>query len=746
MSVAGLRIQTRRRIRGLYGESLLRTGHLLVVNQVLNAGFGVLYWLLAARLYAPAAVAVNQAAISAMMLLAGAAQLNLMSALLRFVPTSGAAAGRMIRRAYIVGGGLSAVVAVVFLFGLNLWSPDDLSDLLQPGFSAVGFVLATMLWAIFVMQDNALVAVGRPGGVPAENTAFAVLKIVLIVALAAVAGQGGIWWSWSVAMAVCVGGCSVYLFTRAVPAFVRAHAHEKSELVSLRDLRKFVGPDYVGALAWIACTSLVPLLVLGLTGAEHSAAFSLPWSMCIALYSVPSAFGQSLVAHSVRNTGLLEVNYRRALHHTMTLLMPVVALVVAFAPVGLRLFGPFYAAHSTTTLRLLSFSAFPNAVVTLAVSRARVLRRMSAVVGILVGLSVLVLGLVVVLVPQFGVMGGGLAWLTAQCVVAAVIMVNDYMPQLKPKLVRLRQGGVPAEVVRTAIANGVWEREKALRTASDTAVIMVKVTEGKAGVLKVAASDSGVYSLRREVEVLRQLSSEERLGAWRSLLPVPWQAGGIGGGGAFLLTSRLPGTRLRPALAARITASAFYAIAPLHNLARAVRTVDDALLRCWVDEPVAEIARAVDDTAALDRLAAGLREYLADRPVTLGWTHGDFYSGNVLAGPDGLVTGIVDWSQAREQDLIALDLVFWLLTVPARRGPRSFGGRVAAGLNRPWTATESGLIGTVMDGEPVSKRVLLLLAWLRHVAGNLEKSDRYADSLLWSRRNIAPVLRAVARD
>src|SRR5580704_12011134 len=156
MSAAQLGIQTRRRLAGLYGESLLRTGHLLVANSVLNAGFGVLYWLLAARFYAPPVVAVNSAAISAMMLLAGAAQLNLMSALLRFVPTSGAAAGRMIRRAYLVGGGLSGVVSVVFLLSLHLWSPDALVDLLQPGYSAVSFVLATMLWSIFVMQDNAL--------------------------------------------------------------------------------------------------------------------------------------------------------------------------------------------------------------------------------------------------------------------------------------------------------------------------------------------------------------------------------------------------------------------------------------------------------------------------------------------------------------------------------------------------------------------------------------------------------------
>ena len=167
-----------------------------------------------------------------------------------------------------------------------------------------------------------------------------------------------------------------------------------------------------------------------------------------------------------------------------------------------------------------------------------------------------------------------------------------------------------------------------------------------------------------------------------------------------------------------------------------------------MDEPVAEIARAVPETASLERMAAGLHDYLAGRLVTLGWTHGDFYSGNVLAGPDGLVTGIVDWSQAREQDLLALDLVFWLLTVPASGHgyPRSFGARVAAGLRQPWTTAESRLIGTVIDGDPISQRALLLLAWLRHVAGNLEKSDRYADSVLWSRRNITPVLRAVARD
>src|SRR4029077_2934690 len=145
--------------------------------------------------------------------------------------------------------------------------------------------------------------------------------------------------------------------------------------------------------------------------------------------------GQSLVAHSVRNQELLEVNYRRAVKHTLTLLTPVVALVVSFAPRGLRVFGPYSAEQSTATLRLLSLSAFPNTVVTLSVSKARVARRMATVVGTLVGLSVLVLGLGIVLVPQMGVVGAAVAWLTAQCVVASVLLIRNHVPDIRVRLV-----------------------------------------------------------------------------------------------------------------------------------------------------------------------------------------------------------------------------------------------------------------------------------------------------------------------
>jgi O-antigen/teichoic acid export membrane protein len=742
MTVVQLVEGTRRRLSGAWQESLFRTGHLLVANSVLTAAVGVGYWLLAARLYPPSVVGVNAAAISAMMLLAGAAQLNLMSALLRFVPTSGSAAGRMIRNAYLVGGGLSGVAAACFLIGLRYWAPD-LTGVLGPAKGAASFVVATMLWAIFVMQDNALVAVGRAVAVPVENLAFALLKIVLIVVMSVSLAGSGIWLSWAAAMAVTVAGTTTYLFRRAIPAFVRASDPATEHVASLREVNRFVGPDYVGALAWIAGTSLVPLLVLDLTSRREAAVFALAWQICLALYQVPIAFGQSLVAHGVRHQDQLDTYYKKSLRHTLQLLAPVVALVVVLAPVGLRFFGAWYAENGVTTLRLLALSAIPNVVIGLAVSRARVAKRMTTVVVVLVTLSALVLGLTVVLVLRMGIAGGGAAALIGEGVVAGALLAHGWATGMRRRMLRARRGGVPGFMVRSALRDGKWRHERALATVSDTAVIMVRARQRGSAVLRVAATTNAVASLHRELGVLNRLRSEDRLGAWRELLPVPLSTGKVRGDGAFLLTSRLPGRSVQPGQAYGLTVAAIRAITPLHALSRTVRPVDAAMLDRWVDQPAQRISAAMGLNGSFDGMVASLRKDLAGRQVALGWTHGDFHPGNLLIDGSGQVSGIVDWSQAREQDLLALDIAFWLLTAPAAGQPREFGARVAAGPERHWTPAERSLLDSGPDCGLIPVRTLLTLTWLRHVADNFGKSERYARSLLWARRNVMPVLRQV---
>jgi aminoglycoside phosphotransferase len=306
------------------------------------------------------------------------------------------------------------------------------------------------------------------------------------------------------------------------------------------------------------------------------------------------------------------------------------------------------------------------------------------------------------------------------------------------------RAATPDAVVCAAVHEAGWRRERALRTVTDTAVFTVNGPRGETGVLKVTTTESGMAGLRRERDVLHQLWSDEQLGDWRAVLPVPLNAGDAGAG-AFLLTSRLPGRDVPAKTAARLTSAAVDAISPLHRRTQTVRVVDETLLARWVDRPAQRIRMALPSNGAVDRLAGALRADLAGRPLTLGWTHGDFHPGNLLVSADGRVTGIVDWGEAHEQDLSVLDLAFWLLTVPAPGQPREFGKRIAARLNggQFWTPAETRLLG-VTNSDLATGRTLLLLAWLRHVASNLGKSSRYASSPLWLRWNVIPVLRQVA--
>lgn len=702
-------------------QPLFRSGHLLVASSVLTGVVGIVYWLVAARFYPPETVGRNAAAISAMMFLAGCAQLNLMSALLRFLPNSGAAAKTMIVRSYLLGGGLSVVAGAVFVLGVPVWAPE-LAGLVRAGASAVLFTIATGCAAIFVMQDNVLVALGRATAVPAENLVFAVVKLSLVATLAVVAGSNGIWLSWVIGLMVAVVGTTVYLGRRAVPRFSQG---PRREVVSLSDLVRFIGPDYVGSLCWVASTTLVPVLVLGLTGPAESAAFALPWSICLAAFHVPAAFGQSLVAAGAQDPDRLPTQYRELRRHMLNLLTPAVLLLVAGAPWLLTTFGDWYASRGTTTLRLLILSVVPNAIVSLAISRARAERRTGEVAWYLIATGATVVGITVVAVPRIGIAGAGAGWLAAETLLAGVVLLRE----LRVVRTTPRKAAATAAVARLR-HGGVIER--VLPSVSDSAVVMLED-----GVLHSSRTSAGAAALNREHDVLTQLSADSRLGYWTRLLPSVLEAGD-----GYLLTTRLSG---HPGQQVSVVESvaALAAIRGLHDRTSRVDTLDDCRLGALVDTPAAVVRGSVSterQRRRVDLLSSGLHATLAGRAFDLGWTHGDFHPGNVLYDV-GRVSGIVDWDQAADS-LVALDNVLWLLTATSDR--RELGRRVVDRLQREhcWTEQERALLGSP---DEQTGRALLLLTWLRHIAGNLTKSERYAASPIWLRRNVVPVLREVSR-
>jgi O-antigen/teichoic acid export membrane protein len=773
----------------LYGQ-----GYALVLNSMLTAVLGVPYWLLAARSYSASSVGRNAAAISAMMFVAGVAQLNLMSALLRFIPVFGRRSGRVVAWSYLVAVTIAAAISVAFLLGIERWAPalGFLSS--SPGF-ALWFAAAAMAWCVFNLQDSVLTALRSAVLVPVENFVMSLAKIGLLVALAGSSPRYGIFASWTAAVVISLVPVNLVIFRRLLPR------HERDAPADLRpptrrQFVRYVSADSLAATFWLAATMLMPVIVIAQAGAEANGYFALAWTMALPLYVISASTGASLVVAAAADESRLPMYARKAMLQTACLVVPAAA-VLAIAPgLVLGVFGDAYADHGSATLRLLAISAIPNVVTALYISGLRVRRRMLTVLAVLGGLCGTVIALSLVLVAHQGIAGVGLAWLIGESVTALALLLfasRLFWPRAAPghreggplqlagralaaergplRAVRrvarwwpdrrcARQaarlapeilGRIPAARAPEGAAG--WSLQRCLHTVNDRTVAAVGPRGGSPrAVIKLATTPAAARGLRRERDVLTALHADERLGAWRRILPAPL-ADGEATGSVYTVESFCPGTAASAVATglsdcARFEETAASAIAVLHAATAAPVIVDAGVLDRLVEEPILPLRRLRPQPAwssALDRLSGELNVTLAGRTLHMGWVHGDFVPSNILLAPDGpAVAGIVDWELAAAPDLPSVDIVTLLLTTRAQAQRRELGDVVRTLLtDTRWTDVEGGLLEKAQPGLADNEheiRATVLLCWLRHVAANLTKSVRYRHHRLWIRNNVDVVL------
>ncbi len=412
----------RHELASAWREPLLRNGHFLTMSSVATTVVGLLYWSLAAHRYSTTVVGRSSAVVAAMMLIGGVAQMNLVSALVRFVPVAGARTKHLVVTSYVTAAAMACVLGVGFIAIAPALS-DQFRFVTAEPWMVVGLVVSCALWAVFVLQDSVLTGLRQGILVAAENAIFSVTKVIAVVALATIMLRDGILVSWWIGLVVAVVGTNLYLFRRAIPRHGLATAAGTTTL-SLRSVARFAGPDYVGGFSWLALTTATPLIVLASVGATETAYFTIAWQFGIALLALSANMGNSLMVETANDQSNLAERWLRVVRHSIFPLGMAVVVLEIGAPWILRVFGTPYSAHASGLLRLLALAALPNLITETAAFAARSQQRTATAAAILTSVSVGTLGLMLLLLPYLGIVAVGIACVAVETVVAAVLLIR----------------------------------------------------------------------------------------------------------------------------------------------------------------------------------------------------------------------------------------------------------------------------------------------------------------------------------
>ena len=397
---------------------LYRNAYALMANTAGNSILGLLYWVLAARTFPDAAVGRGNALISLMMLVSTFTQLNWSGALIRFLPRAGRSARQMLLTAYLMATGLAAVAAAAVMAYCHFArAPDD--PLYVSAGVAVWFVVATVAWSVFNLQDAALTGLRSAVWVPLENGLYGLVKLVLLVVVARTSLSDGVFASWTIPVIALLVPVNLLLFRRILPR--HATAQPDAPPPARRVLARYMAGDYAAQAFTQLSSTFLPVLVVSLLGAAQGAYYLPAQTAFAAMGMLATAITSSLVVEAARDEQATHRLARAMLRRICVLVLPAAAFVGLAAPWLLELFGSQYRAGATTVLQLMMLSLLPRVPVALYVTKCRLDNRTGTLALLQFTQAALVIGGTAVFAPTAGLVAVGWSVLAAEVVPALAV-------------------------------------------------------------------------------------------------------------------------------------------------------------------------------------------------------------------------------------------------------------------------------------------------------------------------------------
>lgn len=399
------------------GRRLASLFSAIMGNNVVTAGLGIVFWMIAARGLLPDEVGQLGAITAAMLLLGSLGAMGLGPLMISELPLLSAPRQRALFTVSII-----AAATVGLLLGLafgavagpwgSTWEPVAA---LTPGWIWLG--IGSALTALFQVFDQAMLVVGNPQLQVWRNAVVSTVKILLL-ALAFVLSQANL----TVALASWALGLAVGAMMAIGSGFRHMPSPQRLTLSqALATVREFAGRSLahqgVNYALYVSGIAMPPIIAMVVSTQENGiyttvrlaslVVFMLPYAVALSVFAQLSGSSEQDLTYLTRVFWL-----------AMGLSLAVSGVIALAAPLVLWPFGGHWAEVGPSYLRIILIAGPLLVVKDQYIMRKRLERRMRPLLWFVAGSAVLEVGLTVLGGLRWGLGGALMGWNLALALIA----------------------------------------------------------------------------------------------------------------------------------------------------------------------------------------------------------------------------------------------------------------------------------------------------------------------------------------
>ena len=383
----------------------------LMLASGITAAFGFIFWVIVAHSFRTETVGLATALLSVASLLSLLGLAGFDTVFIRFLAKS-KSRNEHINSGLIIAGVASAFIAGLFCLLVPLLSSKLTFVSHNPAYVAA-FILVTVFMTWNTLTNAILIAYRRTSFVLVIDLIFSVLKI----SLPFIVRSGG-----PMTIFVIVGISQLVNVLLSVAVLMKYFEYMPSFKINfgiVREKLRYSSTMYAANTLNLLPDTALPLIVLNNLGAAAAAYFYIAFSIANLLYTIAFSTSQVLLAEVSHDEEHFAQHLRKGLLIVSGLLIPAVVLMVVFCPFILNFFGHSYRGGATDILRLLSVSGLAVMFYSLLSTVFKQTKNLKAMLVMTSTNAFVIIGLSVVLVKSYGLIGIGWAWLIGTVIATA---------------------------------------------------------------------------------------------------------------------------------------------------------------------------------------------------------------------------------------------------------------------------------------------------------------------------------------